>query len=136
MIQNLTAQTAIRIARPCTNFEKTKQFYVQGLGLEMLYQHLSSEDTEWSIMMLGIKNATWHLEFTQHPQHDLQPAPTAEDLLVLYLAQPIEAMTVQHLIQNGGTRVKALNSYWETWGVTIADPDGYRVVLSTRDWAL
>jgi len=23
---------------------------------------------------------------------------------------------------------------WDRWGVTIADPDGYRLVLSSRSW--
>ena len=34
----------------------------------------------------------------------------------------------------GGTRVPARNPYWDEWGVTIADPDGYRLVLSRRSW--
>jgi hypothetical protein len=34
----------------------------------------------------------------------------------------------------GGTVVPARNPYWDRWGVTIADPDGYRLVLSHRSW--
>ncbi|MHB8296804.1 MAG: VOC family protein, partial [Acidimicrobiales bacterium] len=26
------------------------------------------------------------------------------------------------------------NPYWDRWGVTIEDPDGYRLVLSHRTW--
>ncbi|MFD7700951.1 VOC family protein, partial [Streptomyces caelestis] len=26
------------------------------------------------------------------------------------------------------------NPYWDTWGVTLQDPDGYLLVLSTRTW--
>jgi len=28
----------------------------------------------------------------------------------------------------------ARNPYWDRWGITIADPDGYRLVLSTLSW--
>jgi hypothetical protein len=34
----------------------------------------------------------------------------------------------------GGRLVPARNPYWDRWGVTIADPDGYRLVLSHRTW--
>jgi len=34
----------------------------------------------------------------------------------------------------GGRRVPARNPYWETWGLTVEDPDGYRLVLSHRRW--
>jgi hypothetical protein len=30
--------------------------------------------------------------------------------------------------------VAARNPYWDRWGVTIADPDGYRLVLSSLSW--
>ncbi|MEV4098267.1 hypothetical protein [Streptosporangium saharense] len=26
------------------------------------------------------------------------------------------------------------NPYWDAHGVTLTDPDGYRLVLSTRSW--
>jgi len=34
----------------------------------------------------------------------------------------------------GGKVVPARNPYWDRWGVTIVDPDGYRLVLSHRTW--
>jgi len=30
--------------------------------------------------------------------------------------------------------VAARNPYWDRWGVTIVDPDGYLLVLSHRSW--
>jgi hypothetical protein len=27
------------------------------------------------------------------------------------------------------------NPYWNEWGVTIEDPDGYRLVLCRRAWS-
>jgi hypothetical protein len=43
-------------------------------------------------------------------------------------------MKVRRLMDAGGTRVSARNPYWDRWGITIADPDGYRLVLSTLSW--
>jgi hypothetical protein len=34
---------------------------------------------------------------------------------------------------NGGRRV-AQGKCWDRWGVTVEDPDGYRLVLSSRTW--
>ena len=36
--------------------------------------------------------------------------------------------------QHGGTVVPSRNPYWDRFGVTIADPDGCRVVLTERTW--
>ncbi len=131
---NLTPTMAIRIARPSLDLSRIEKFYVAGLGLSILFRHDSTTKTDWSILMLGTPGAGWHLEFTQPPDHVLVPTPTLEDLLVLYFAAPIPESLIERVLQNGGTRVTALNPYWEEWGVTIADPDGYRVVLCTRDW--
>lgn len=35
----------------------------------------------------------------------------------------------------GPSPLRAHNPYWDTWGVTLRDPDGYRLVLSTRTWS-
>lgn len=61
------------------------------------------------------------------------PAPTAQDLLVLHLAGPVDDTLVRRLEAAGGTRVSQ-GEHWDRWGVTLADPDGYRLVLSTRSW--
>jgi hypothetical protein len=34
----------------------------------------------------------------------------------------------------GGTRVDQ-GPYWNRWGVSVRDPDGYRLVLSRREWS-
>jgi hypothetical protein len=71
------------------------------------------------------------------PSHDLAAAErfwAEEDLFVLYLDGPVDDGLVERLEQAGGTRVSA-GPYWDRWGVTFADPDGYRLVLSTRVWS-
>ncbi|WP_440578233.1 hypothetical protein [Streptomyces sp. AC154] len=64
-----------------------------------------------------------------------EPRPTPEDLLVVYLGEPVPDSLVERLEQHGGKQVPAHNPYWDTWGVTVQDPDGYLLVLSTRNWS-
>ncbi|MFG2222403.1 hypothetical protein [Streptomyces sp. NPDC048644] len=39
------------------------------------------------------------------------------------------------VLLRGARRVAAHNPYWDTWGVTLEAPDGYRLVLCRRAWA-
>ena len=84
--------------------------------------------------MLGWPQAAWHLELVADPGGATPPSPTEEDLLVLYLDGPVDHETLTALVEAGGRRVPARNPYWDRWGVTIVDPDGYRLVLSQRSW--
>ncbi|MEK2478570.1 VOC family protein [Streptomyces noursei] len=124
----------LRLARPSHDLAAAGHFWRDGLGLHELYRHTSQEG-EHSLLMLGWPDATWHLELTLDPTGALRPAPTPDDLLVLYLGGPVPDDLVTGLERCGGTRVPAHNPYWDEWGVTIEDPDGYRLVLSTRDWS-
>jgi len=85
--------------------------------------------------MVGWPDAGWHLELVGDAEGELVPTPTDEDLLVLYVDGPVDENLVRQLIAAGGSRVQSRNPYWEEWGITIADPDGYRLVLSWRSWA-
>jgi YycE-like C-terminal domain len=51
-----------------------------------------------------------------------------------YLDGPVDEDVVRRLVDAGGTQVLARNPYWDRGGVTIADPDGYRLVLTSRSW--
>jgi catechol 2,3-dioxygenase-like lactoylglutathione lyase family enzyme len=132
-----SASTHIRIARPSRDLAAAERFYVQGLGLKVLFRHTFEEGGhEHSILMLGYPKAAWHLELVHAPGDADFPvaAPTEEDLLVLYLDGKVDAAVVDQLREKGGKKVKARNAYWEECGVTVADPDGYRVVLTVRAW--
>jgi hypothetical protein len=48
--------------------------------------------------------------------------------------QPASEELLARLRASGGRLVPARNPYWDEWGVTVEDPDGYRLVLSHRDW--
>lgn len=124
---HLNATTPIRIARPTRDLAAAERFYVGGLGLEVLWR--STGESFADLLMLGLPGAAWHLELTRPHQHAVVPTPTTEDLLVLYLGHPPDSALVARLETHGGTRVPAVNPYWDTWGVTITDPDGYRLVL-------
>jgi hypothetical protein len=91
------------------------------------------------LVMLGWPNASWHLELvldhTEDAANVCLPQPTVEDLLVVYVNGPIDRNAVKKLVAAGGKEVRPKNPYWEEWGVTVEDPDGYRIVLSQRQWS-
>jgi catechol 2,3-dioxygenase-like lactoylglutathione lyase family enzyme len=134
----------IRIARPTRNIGQAQRFYVDGLGMELLYR-VTPEDTAHEagghvddLIMLGWPNASWHLELVLDLMEDAAdvclPQPTVEDLLVVYVDGPIDRNAVKKLVTAGGKEVRPKNPYWEQWGVTVEDPDGYRLVLSQGQW--
>ena len=123
----------VRLARPSLDLDAAQRFYADGLGLRVL--HRSSHDEFAALLMLGLPGAAWHLELTQAHHVHVPPTPTGEDLLVIYLNGPVPPELIGRLEAHGGTRVPALNPYWDCWGVTIRDPDGYRLVLCERGWS-
>ncbi|MFB9994963.1 VOC family protein [Deinococcus oregonensis] len=131
----LTPATHIRLARPSLNLRATEHFYTAGLNLSVLYRH-DSVGEEASLLMLGLRGAAWHLELTHLATRSVLPTPTEDDLLVLYLGRPVEPSVIQHFTECGGTHVPALNPYWDTYGVTIQDPDGYCLVLCRQEWTV
>lgn len=132
-----SASTHIRIARPSRDLIAAEKFYVQGLGLKVLFRKTYSENGhEHSILMLGYPQGAWHLELVHASGDKDFPVgrPTEEDLLVLYLDGQIDGAVLERAVEMGGRRVKARNSYWDECGVTVEDTDGYRVVLAVRKW--
>ena len=137
----------IRIARPSKDLTAAEHFWTQGLGMDVLFRTEappagrdpdddgSGDGERYALLMTGWRDAGWHLELALDPRSPVAPRPTDEDLLVIYLDGPVPDSLVERLERCGGTRVPARNPYWERWGVTVQDPDGYRLVLSTRGWA-
>lgn len=128
-------QSHLRLARPSRDLAVAERFWVSGLGLDVLWRDTPHEVGEHALLMLGWPEAMWHLELVGDPNGVTPPTPTDEDLLVLYVGGPLDNALEQRLVDAGGTRVQASNPYWERWGITIADPDGYRLVLSHRAWS-
>lgn len=102
-----TADSHVRIARPSRDLARAERFWTEGLGLSVPYRADSGG----------------------------APAPTAEDLLVVYLDEAVPEELVARLVAHGGERVSSPNPYGNTWGVTVEDPDGYRLVLCRRSWS-
>ena len=107
----------IRLARPSRDLVVARRFWVEGLGLDVLWESGPEAEGGHALLMLGAH---------------ARPGP--EDLLVLYLGSRVDLATIERLVAFGGTRVTSPNPYWERWGATVADPDGYRLVLSHRTW--
>lgn len=127
-------QASLRIARPSTDLARAQAFYVTGLGLHVLHRS-SGQAGEHDLLIVGWPQGQWHLELVHDPAAPTVPTPTVEDLLVLYLDGPVPDPLVERLEAHGGRRVPSHNPYWDRFGVTIVDPDGYRLVLCRRAWS-
>lgn len=133
----ITPVAHIRIARPSRNLAAAEQFYVAGLGMQVLYRAeriAGDPDHAHDLLMVGWPAAGWHLELVRDPVNPVEPQPTVEDLLVVYLAGPVDEVAVARLEEAGGRRVASHNPYWDRYGVTLEDGDGYRFVLCERRW--
>lgn len=77
-----------------------------------------------------VETADWHLEFTSQAGGSAVGAPTAEDLLVLYLsADQLHAARAR--LKNAGVQsLRHENPYWARVNALVfRDPDGYLLVL-------
>jgi catechol 2,3-dioxygenase-like lactoylglutathione lyase family enzyme len=122
----------IRVARPTDRLAEVESFYAETLGLPVLYRFENHDG--YSGVMLGLPGAEFHLEFTTHVSGSPCPAPTLDNLLVLYFpgdAQMYEV--VERLAAAGCSPVEPENPYWNKVGaLTFEDPDRWRVVLVPR----
>jgi len=117
-----------RVARPTNQLEKIVEFYGEGLGLEKVGEFSKHEGYEGA--MFGLPDRTYHLEFTQHENGSSIPRPPEDQLLVFYVADTFKKNEIANrLIKMGYRQVPSENPYWDRGGITIEDPDGYRVVL-------
>lgn len=123
----------LRVARPTDDLAAVIKFYRDGLGFDVLYEFKDHEGFDG--VMLGRKEAAYHLEFTRKAGHKVGRAPTEDNLLVFYLPDVGEwKRAIARLEKAGYKSVKAFNSYWDKKGQTFEDPDGYRVVLQNASW--
>ncbi|MER6393383.1 VOC family protein [Streptomyces sp. NPDC001523] len=130
----IDSRTHVRVARPSLDLEAAERFYVDGLGLDVLWRTNGHVSGEHDLVMVGPTGGGWHFELTHDPENPIAPSPTVDDLFVVYLGREPEPALVQRLIEHGGTRVSSHNPYWDDYGVTVADLDGYRLVLCSRTW--
>ncbi|MCL5030439.1 MAG: VOC family protein [Bacteroidetes bacterium] len=118
----------VRIARPTDKLNEIKKFYGEGLGLPILSSFENHKG--YSGVMFGLPGSEYHLEFTHHQNGSPCPAPTKDNLLVFYITDKKELENLAGRIFSMGYKsVEPENPYWEEKGVTIEDPDGWRIVL-------
>lgn len=119
----------VRIARPTDKLRELEQFYCQGVGLQKLGSF--EGHCGYDGIMVGLPGFQYHLEFTQHERGSPCPAPSTDNLLVLYIPDPEATKVItDRLLALGYPEVAPENPYWKEKGaVTVADPDGWRLVL-------
>jgi len=114
----------VRFARHTERLAAIARFYGDGLGLPELGRFDDHEGYDG--IFFGLPGTQAHLEFTSGGQQS-GPPPHPESLLVLYLGS---SEAVEKARSRVGTEpVEAANPYWRAHGVTLVDPDGFRVVL-------
>ncbi|TKD69231.1 VOC family protein [Pseudalkalibacillus hwajinpoensis] len=118
----------VRIARPTEKLDKVVEFYEEGLGLKKITEF--SGHKGYKGVILGLPNTDYHLEFTSHDNGSPCPAPSLDNLLVFYISNKEEINNLaQRLNRLGYKEVEPENEYWKEKGVTVEDPDGWRIVL-------
>ena len=122
----------VRIARPTDRIGEVERFYCEGVGLQKIDSFEGHRG--YTGIMIGLPDAGYHLEFTQHIDGSPCPAPTKDNLLVLYVPDihTIERIAAK-LHAMGYPEVEPENPYWKEKGVTIGDPDGWRIVLMNTE---
>ena len=122
----------VRIARPTDRLEEVVAFYRDGLGLRELERF--TNHAGYDGVMLGLPGKTYHLEFTRRAGGSACPAPSADNLLVLYIPNATQLATLRARLEGRGyAPVEPENPYWSPISVTFEDPDGWRVVLCNTD---
>jgi catechol 2,3-dioxygenase-like lactoylglutathione lyase family enzyme len=118
----------VRMARPTDRLDEVVRFYHDGLGLPVIGRF--DGHAGYDGVMLGLPGYDYHLEFTSHADGSPCPAPTQDNLLVFYIPdrQALDRLA-RRLEHMGYPSVAPENPYWEERGITIEDPDGWRVVL-------
>jgi catechol 2,3-dioxygenase-like lactoylglutathione lyase family enzyme len=85
------ATIPIRLARPSRDLEAARRFWVDGLGLDVLWQTGPDGEGGHALLMVGPRGAAWHLELVSDPVAHSETRPGPEDLVVLYLGTEFDS---------------------------------------------
>lgn len=123
----------VRIARPVSDLRRSVAMYTQGLGLAELGGFVGHAGLDGT--MLGLPERGFHFEFTHRRMQPVAPAPTAEDLLVFYVPEPLAwKKRCAAMLAAGFVEVEVSNPYWGQNGRGFQDHDGYTVVIQRSSW--
>jgi catechol 2,3-dioxygenase-like lactoylglutathione lyase family enzyme len=118
----------VRVARPTRDLRRALAFYRDAVRLELLS---SFEDHDgYSGAILRVPGLELQLELVFHGA--VEPSPTAEDQLVLYLGSAgAVAQRAAAIRAAGYDPSPPANPYWAREGaIGFVDPDGYWLILS------
>ena len=119
----------VRVARHTNRLAEIVRFYRDGLGLREIGHF--KDHNGYDGIFLALTETETHLEFTTGGEHR-GPTPHPDSLLVLYLGS-LDAVS-EPCERVGAQPVDPANPYWKAHGVTLVDPDGFRVVLVPDSW--
>jgi catechol 2,3-dioxygenase-like lactoylglutathione lyase family enzyme len=119
----------IRLARHTTRLDALVTFYRDGIGLPEIGGFRDHDGYDG--VFLELPGTGGHLEFTSGGEHGAA-CPHPESLLVLYLGSRAAVDAV--MARLGVDAVEPANPYWAEHGLTVEDPDGFRVVLVPERW--
>jgi len=119
----------LRVARHTERLDEVVAFYRDGLGFAEIGGFRDHDG--YGGVFLAIPGTSAHLELTAGGDHGA-PRPHPESLLVLYLGD--RAAVEEIAARLDAQPVDPANPYWAAHGLTVEDPDGFRVVLAPTSW--
>lgn len=122
----------VRIARSTDRLPEIVAFYRDVLGLEILSQFQGHDGFDG--VMVGRRGSDMHFEFTHEQGAGDHARPSPDDLVVFYLDEIAWTRVVRAIEATGAPTVRSHNPYWDRRGITVEDPDGYRVVVHRGLW--
>jgi hypothetical protein len=120
----LGGRLQVRGARRAGRLDEIVTFYREGLGPAQI-DHFAGH-AGYDGVMLTLPGTGAQLEFAATARGS-PPMPHVEDLLVLYMGD--QRTVDQVLARLAVMPIPSENPYWDQVGVTVCDPDGFRVVL-------
>ena len=118
-----------RVARHTNKIEEISEFYTKIIGLEILgdFKNHSNYDG----IFIGKPYKDWHLEFTT-THEEVNHQFDEDDCLVFYPESQYEYdAIIERLEINQIEIIISKNPYWNTNGISIKDPDGFVVTISS-----
>lgn len=124
----------LRVVRPTDDLEAILPFYIDGLGFEILFRFENKDGID--AVILGHPEHPYHFAFTHYHKHTVGRAPSQDNLLVFFLPDPAAYdAALARMRAVGFAPISSFNPFWDEGGATFEDPDGYRVVLTSRSWS-
>lgn len=124
----------LRFARHTRDLHCIEIFYTKIIGLNKLGSF--ENHNGYNGIFLGLENTDWHLEFTASEESP-KSVFDQDDALVFYVNSDLEYQNfIGKLKSNHIQQEKPRNPYWENNGILFSDPDGYKIIISTKQIAL